>query len=133
MLGLDVLVGRDRSQDSRLGKVPREWAQDEDAGDLRIDVELGQLADHLAEGRIGRESLRARGNSQEAGAPVDPPLIDRRRLVVAHEQRRDSDAALDPLDSLSQPAGKPLGVSAAVEPHTSFPCRRHRFHAIGYA
>lgn len=127
VLGFDVLVGRDRSQDSRLGQVSRKWAQNEDARDLRIDVELGELADHLAECGVAGEPLRARCDSKEAGAPVDAPLVDRRRLVVAHQQRRDANAPLDPLDSLSQSAQEPLRISAAVEPHTSVAGLCHRF------
>jgi hypothetical protein len=93
VLGLDVLEGRQARGHARVVQVGGQRPQDEDAGDRRVDVELGDLADDLAECRIGRHGDRARKNARLPRVAVDAPLVDRRGVVVAHKHRRDADLA----------------------------------------
>ena len=61
------LSGGSAREHAGLRQMRRQRPQDEDPGDVRIDVELGDLADDLAERGVGREPFRTRDDADLAG------------------------------------------------------------------
>ena len=74
-------------------QVRRQRPQHQDAADVGVGVELGDLADDLAQRGVAGQLLGPRRDAQLVRVAVDAPLVDLRREVVAHEQRGDAGGA----------------------------------------
>jgi hypothetical protein len=118
---LDVLQHRERVEDPRLRQVGRQRAQDEDPVDVGVRVELGDLADDLAERGVARHLLGTGDEPQLVRVLVDPALVDLRREVVADEQRGDARRAPELLQLGAQRVLQLGADRAAVDQHALSP------------
>jgi hypothetical protein len=96
----------------------------QDPGDPRIRVELGDPADDLAQGCVGRELFRPGVDPQLPRVATDSTLVDLSGEVVTDQQRRDAGAVRQGAQLPQQRPAQLFGKCPSVDQHASGTLKR---------